>query len=804
MEALKNTFTYHSFYFILISLVFNLHWVNAQDYYTGQVIGPDEQPIEFANILALSLPDSSLVEGAITDADGIFKLKKSEAIQLLRISYLGYDDSFMPIEANQANYTVTLASSNLELEEVLVKGKKVLYELKQDRMVMNVSAAPALSGNTALQVLQKAPGVIVNRQNNSISLNAKGEVLIMINNKIQRVPSEVLLAKLEGMQAENVERIELIHQPSARYDASGAAGIIHIVLKQNQNEGTNGNVALTLGYGQREKAGASLSFNSRQKNFNWYGDYTYNWARSDQYEVNHYRAYDYQGDDFYYENLVKMVDFQNQQHSASLGMDINLSRNTIVGFLFNYADNASDNEATSISSEYVNDALAGSYDFLLRPQNDMRSLIGNFNLFHQLSEKASLNFDLDYVSIDFNNEGTIENGLSGGAPFIQTFRKTPIDIWTIKLDNVNQLNKTTKLEFGVKATLSSINSTAEVRNLSTDEWVGIDLFSGTDVIEEKILASYGLIYKDFSPKLNAELGLRFEHFDYQLDAEQEDRDLSQIFNNPFPIARLNYKMDSINTLQLSFNRTIVRPNFNSLSAFFLFLDPTLFVYSNPRLKPTFTNTYKLSWQHQSMIFSLAYLNTVNKLYFFNTVDKPNHIQTSTPSNLDRSNVWEATASIPVQLTEWWDINTFISILHQSVKANAQRIIPFEDQIITYMFQLNSTFNWQNGWSASFDGQYMSEFLTGDQVQKIYPYINAGIRKKFDSGAALSLSFQDILNSIGRIDWDYNQPELGIRTYGDNDWSERQVRITYSFLFGNQNLSGQRKRDTGASEVKKRM
>ena len=789
---------------ILIAFFSNIYLANSQDFYTGKILGADESPIEFANVLALSLPDSSLIEGTITDENGAFKLEKGQTIDLLQVSFIGYDDHFIPTSANQSDYTIHLTSSNLALDEVIVTGKKVLYELKKDRMIMNVSAAPALSGNTALQVLQKAPGVIVNRQNNSISLNAKGEVLIMINNKIQRVPREVLLAKLEGMQAENVERIELIHQPSARYDASGAAGIIHIVLKENQNQGTNGNVALTAGYGQREKAGASLSFNARQNNFNWYGDYTYNRARSDQYQVNHYRAYDYQGDDFYYENLVKMIDFKTQQQSASLGMDVNVGEKTIIGVLGNYAGNAGEIEATSTSSEFINDNRVDDYAFLLRPQNQMQSLIGNVNLFHQFNEKVSLNFDVDYVSIDFNNDGTIENGLTGGSTSIQTNRKTPIDIWTIQLDNVNQLNKTTKFEFGAKATLSDISSAAEVRNFSAEDWIGSELFSGTDVIQEEILAVYGSFYKEFTSKLDAELGLRFEHFDYQLDSDQDERDLTQVFNNPFPIARLNYKIDSTNTLQLSFNRTIVRPDFNSLSAFFLFLDPTLFVYSNPRLRPTFTNTYKVSWQHQSMIFSLAYLNTVNRLYYFNTVDKPNHIQTSTPSNLDLSNVWEATASIPFIFTDWWEINTFISVLHQSVTAKAQRTIPFEDQITTYMIQLNSTFNWGNNWSASFDGQYMSEFLTGDQVQRIYPYLNAGIRKKFNSGAALSLSFQDILNSIGRIDWDYNQPALGIRTYGDNNWSERQVRVTYSFLFGNQKLSGQRKRDTGASEVKTRM
>jgi len=134
----------------------------------------------------------------------------------------------------------------------VVKSRKPLFELKPDRVIMNVSASPAFSGNTGLELLQKTPGVIVDRQNNSIDMNAKGQVLIMINNKIQRVPMAVLIARHEGMRAENIEQIEIIHQPPAKYDASGAAGIIHIVLKENNDEGTNANLALIAGYGQRE------------------------------------------------------------------------------------------------------------------------------------------------------------------------------------------------------------------------------------------------------------------------------------------------------------------------------------------------------------------------------------------------------------------------------------------------------------------------------------------------------------------------------------------------------------------------
>lgn len=788
---------------LCLILLLGIHPLFSQSQISGTVLNSSEEPIAYANVIALSMPDSVVSIGTTTDEQGMFTLQAAQN-DLVKITSIGYQDVYLSLVSGQSDYQIRLAQAAYELDEVVVEGKKALYELEQDRIVMNVAASPSLSGNTALQVLQKAPGVIINRQNNSISLNAKGEVLVMINNKIQRIPSEVLLAKLEGMQAENIERIELIHQPSARYDASGAAGIIHIVLKENNSQGTSGTASLTAGYGQREKAGVTVSLNSRHGIVNFYGDYTYNLNRSDSYAVNHFREYDYEGNDYRYENYLTLFDFESQQHSTNAGVDIELGERTVLGALVSYSQVANPIFSNSISKGFINDSITSENDFLLGGENKMNALISNLNLFHQITDKSNINLDLDYVTIDFDNSGSVEDVLNPDGDRIQSDRQTPIDIWTVKLDNQNQLTPGTRLEFGAKATLSSITSSAVVTNLTDSEWIGNELFTGTDGIQENIFAAYGSFYQEFTPKLNGELGLRFEYFNYQLDASDPSKDFEQTFRNPFPIGRLNYKVDSLTTLQVSFNRTIVRPDFRSLSAYFVFLDPSILVFGNPQLRPTFTNTYKISLQHRSMIFSMAYLRTINRLYYFNTVDKPNHIQTSSPSNLDLSNIFEVTASIPFRINDWWSWNGFVSVLHQQVEATAGRAIPFTADITTLTAQLSTSFEWSNSWSASIDGQYMSEFLTGDQIQKIYPFLNLGIRKQFPSGSSLSISCQDLLNSIGKIDWDYNQPALGIRTFGNNNWSERQIRLTYSFAFGNKSLSEKRNRNTGSEEVRSRM
>lgn len=251
----------------------------AQISIQGRVQDITENALPSTNILLLHAADSSLVGGTVSDMNGAFTFNKvTSGHYLINTLMIGYQSTYTSLEIGEAQaslpfLTVEMQEDTQQLDEVTVTATKLLYELKQDRMVMNIDAFPTMSGNTGLELLQKIPGIIVDRQNSSIGMNAKGEVLVMINNKIQRVPGAVLMAQLQGMRAENIQQIEIIHQPPAKYDASGAAGIIHIVLKKNDQQGTNGSVGLTGGYGQREKAGLSLNLNSRKGKFNWFGDY---------------------------------------------------------------------------------------------------------------------------------------------------------------------------------------------------------------------------------------------------------------------------------------------------------------------------------------------------------------------------------------------------------------------------------------------------------------------------------------------------------------------------------------------------
>ncbi len=576
---------------IFIALLsFNFFTTQAQDQFTlsGRVAVAEGKPLVYATALLLTASDTAMIKGAITDEAGRYVFEDIAAgTYRVAVSMVGYEttqtEPFTVQQGFSPELPVIVLEEGIALEEVTVTGTRPLYELAPDRMIMNVDAFPSMSGNTGLELLQKVPGVIVDRQNNSIGMNAKGEVLVMINNKIQRVPGAVLMAQLQGMRAENIEQIEIIHQPPAKYDASGAAGIIHIILKKNDQQGTNGSVALTGGYGQREKAGLSLNLNSRKGKFNWFGDYNYNWGRANNYEVNHFREYDYQGDEYYHENFVTLRNYRGGQHAANLGLDVDFEGRTVIGFLLggSISEQVWASGADSRSFDYVNDELVGEADYLFGTKTDISNLTANVNLLQKMGAGNHLNFNLDYAKIRYGNSGDLLNN-DDPDHTIAYERDTPMEFWIVSLDNVNELGDAWTMETGVKGTFNNTFNTTSFQSLNDENWSDPDLFSPQESIRERILAAYLSFKGELSEKLDAELGIRYEHYTYRLDREEQE-DFDKTFKKPFPVVRLNYKIDSVNTVQIGFNRSITRPSFFHLTSFLALFDPSLIVYANPQL-----------------------------------------------------------------------------------------------------------------------------------------------------------------------------------------------------------------------------
>ena len=283
MQSRIFNFRYRKFYSLIIILLAGIS-LQAQSTIHGSIKDAADQAMPFANVLLLNAQDSTLITGNTSDLEGDFILENLDpGTFLLKLSMIGYEDlltdpfTLAATEETKSFPTFTLRENSVQLAEVQLVAKKPLFEQKIDRMVVNVENSITSAGSTALEVLKRSPGIVINPQTNAISMNGKDGVIVMINGKITRMPMDAVIQMLEGMSSDNIKSIELIHTPPADFDAGSNAGFINIVMKKNQDEGFNGGYSMKAGYGKAEKAGGAINFNSRNNNVNVYGDYSINY-----------------------------------------------------------------------------------------------------------------------------------------------------------------------------------------------------------------------------------------------------------------------------------------------------------------------------------------------------------------------------------------------------------------------------------------------------------------------------------------------------------------------------------------------
>lgn len=261
-------------------MAFITQFAYTQNSINGRIQDNLGTPIAFANVLLLKANDSTLVKGTITEDSGQFSFESiAQGQYIVSVSMVGFKPSFSePLlisENSRIALPPILLSEGVELDEVVVTTKKNLYVQKIDRMVINVESSILSAGSSALEILERSPGVVVDRQNNTISLVGKSGVFVMIDGKQSYMPISSLVQMLEGMSANNIETIELITTPPANYDAEGNAGFINIVLKEQTDVGFNGSYSLSAGIGNGNTTSDNISFNYRKKRLNLFGNYSF-------------------------------------------------------------------------------------------------------------------------------------------------------------------------------------------------------------------------------------------------------------------------------------------------------------------------------------------------------------------------------------------------------------------------------------------------------------------------------------------------------------------------------------------------
>ena len=794
--------------FISALLLISASALQAQTTLKGQVKADDGTTVPFANAVLYSAVDSQMVKAEITNDDGFFSLSNiSPGTYHLTISFVGYVDyNSEELKLNGEKEfelpEITLSSDENILDAVEVVAQRALIEVQPDKTVFNVEGSTNATGNTALELLRKAPGVMVDN-NDNIILMGKSGTIIYIDGKPSPLSGNDLAALLKSMQSSEIEAIEIISNPSAKYDAEGDAGIINIRLKKNKSFGANANLNVNYNQGFYAKVNGSATGNYRNKFMNTFGTYSYNngtWRNTM---------------DIYREQAGLIFDASSVNrhsgpyHGYKFGADFFTGENSTLGVLVNGGHNTRNslnNSTTPISDLITNEPIQ-----ILNARSDNKGSYfnNNLNLNYRFDNKegVSWNADIDYGSYIITNKAYQPNYYIDPITeeiidenIFETDAPTNISIYSSKVDHERPLWGGV-FATGIKFAYVITDNTFDFYSVVDGEQI-LDLDrSNNFVYEENVDAAYVSYVRDIK-KFGFNLGLRSEltNSTGTLTSSQdiENEKVERSYLDFFPSGAITYRMDQKNQLRLNYSRRIQRPNYDALNPFEFKLDELTYRRGNPFLQPQYTNSLSLSHTfNYTITTSLNYSYTTD---FFSAISDTTE---GTRTYLETRNIGYQeniglNISAPFSPVKWWSTYTNLGVFHLENGGDLDDSRIIEINATTFSVYHQSTFNLSENTSFEVSGWYSSPSIWGALYQTGDNWsMDIGVQQKlFDKRGNIKLSFTDVFNTAP---WDAIQEIPGLYMDVQGAWESQQIRVSFSYLFGNDQVKASRKRNTSIDD-----
>ncbi len=781
---------------------------------TGKV--QDDQGISLpgAHILLRSAANGTPVKMDITDSNGHFLLEvPANGAYELSVTMTGMQSHIQQItpEADTVNIPViTMKPESWTLENVTVRAQKPMIEVQADKIVVNVENSILSAGASALEILGRSPGVRVD-QNDQISLKGRPGVTIMIDGRIVPVSGTDLAEILKSMPSASIEKIEIISNPGARYDAAGTAGIINIRTKKDQRMGVNGtaNVSYTQGIYPKTAAGGTLSY--RNKKVSLYTNYNYSY----RYWFNHLmldrRFYDTAtGQQLfrYDQDNSSLFDFSN--HTGALGLDYRASKKTTTGLALNGSNNRFNPKADNASSALgPSDEVLYYFHTTGKHRNQYYNAAANAYLRHAFDDKGTeLNADADYAIYSNNSRQYFVTSYTtaAGAMYqpdylLKSNLTGQTQIRSFKAGYTRLLPHDYHMDAGVKTSYVTADNKPLFYEMQQGTYELDTKRSNHFLYNENINAAYLNVKRD-KEKWGIQLGLRAEHTgaDWQQKTTGQQYDTGYI--QLFPSLAVQRHITQQHDLGLTLSRRIERPNYQQLNPFKFFIDKTTYREGYPYLKPALSYVAELSHTfRQQFITTFTYSITDNVITeVIQPSDHEDSVTVQTHKNLRRMTFLGISGAYSMQIARWWTnvtgYNAYYAF-YEGFLANTD----LRNGRPTFDLNTNNSFILPAGFSAELGFWYQARQLYGFMdVQPVW-MLNAGIQRHFlDRQATLRLNVQDIF-------WTGYPKATSTYTGYQEDFvairDTRQATISFTYRFGNKSAAPLRQRSGGAEEEKRR-
>ena len=791
---------------------------------TGSVKDASMKSIHSATVSLLKSKDSSVAKFVATGKDGQYEFSGiADGKYFVSVSNVGYAKVVSaPFEISSSNATINvpvlvISEQAKDLGGVTVTAKKPFIEARPDKTIVNVDASPTSAGATVLELLEKSPGITVDNDGN-ISLRGKAGVIIMIDGKPTYLSSTDLANLLKNMPASQLEQIEIMTNPSAKYDAAGNSGIINIKTKKGKASGFNGSVmaGITTSFFKTgdalyviPKSQNSINFNYRKNKFNFFGNYNPNFYNGRGNLNIERKFFDDNGDIAGYSDVATKFKFGNNNHSLKVGVDFFADKKNTFGvvasgFMFNGHPTPVTVNTLSDANHEVTSSMVSNTENRI----DFNNFSGNFNYRHVFDTAGTeLTVDLDYIgyrntsnmllTTDFYDEMHQQTSdpllLKGHLP-------SDINIYSIKSDYTHPF-KGGRLEAGIKSSYVKTDNIVDYQRLYADKWVP-DSRSNHFIYDENINAAYVTLNKQIK-KWTFQGGLRVENTIAKGYQVTNDSTFKRNFTDLFPNVYITYTINDKNSLTLSYGRRITRPNYQDLNPFTYFLDSLSYRQGNPYLLPQFTNNIELSHTFKGKIITtLNYNNTTDVISQIFKQNSQTKIVYFTADNVAKFINMGISITAPVPVTKWWNTNFFTNIYNNHYKG-IYNTEPLDMSYTSFMVNITNTFTIKQGFSLELSGFYRGKGV--DQLtinQPIYQMSIGGQKNIFKNKATVRLNIRD------PFAW---QEYRGLTEYGNiyakihSKFDVRQVTATFTYRFGkNIQQPPQRRRGNATQDEQNRV
>jgi hypothetical protein len=670
------------------------------------------------------------------------------------------------------------------LKEVVIKAKKPLLVQAIDRTIVNVDAMIGSATSNTLEVLEKTPGVSLN-SNGDISLNGRSGVMVLINGRSTYMSGQDLAAYLKSIPGASLDKIELMDNPPARYDASGNA-IINIRLKRNRAGGLTGNFATAYSQGRYARTNNALNLAYNTKKINLFTNVGFN--TEDAYTNDFYDRR------FYNSNaeLISTVLLENKMRSRrdamniNAGMDYYASQKTTVGMIFNINKSEGNSRLNyeSQNSQGITTNLHNRTNFS-----------SNLNMLHKFNDQGNeLSAEVNYLRY----EGT---GYQQMESFLYDL-PGKINIYTANADYVLPLKNKAKLEAGVKSSLVDNKSVYDYYDINGATKTIDHRKSNHFNYHENMNAAYINGQKSWG-RFGMQVGFRVENTDIKGNDEAATTMFTKNYNQLFHSIFLNYKLDSAgkNVLGFMVNRRINRPNYQMMNPFLIFRDNYSYNEGNPDLNPQYQNRYELKFQHRQLLtMGLSYNRFTNVI--FQTTQAVDSIFITRPDNIAKGFMLLLNTTVSVSPGKWWNLNTTLRLSHLGIRGQVYDQ-PLTPQTNLARFELQNYFTISKTINAELGGYYASRDLSGQTFTKGMYRVFASFQKKvLNEKASIRIGFDDIFHS-----WVYKNRSISLKQaeyFQISESDTQRVGLAFTYSFGKKSVTRKRRQNENAAEEKNRI